>query len=79
MTDKVTDDCYIVMNDCGIQRMTKRPGKLARGEISVRVRLSVPESCFEEPAIMADIDVPEEAVRRPVVEVEVPAVVEDAE
>lgn len=70
MSDKIYDDCFIVMSEYGIQRMTKRQGKLARGEIAVRIRLTVPESAFAEPAITADIDVPETAIIRPEIRVE---------
>lgn len=68
---KIYDDCLIVMSQYGIQRMTKRPGKLARGEIAIRIRLHVPEDTFMEPTISADIDVPESAIIRPQVEVTV--------
>lgn len=70
-TPLIADDCCLVMSEYGIQRMTKRPGKLARGEIAVRVRLVVPESAFAEPAISAEINVPESAIIRPQVEVTV--------
>lgn len=71
MMTKIYDDCFIVMSECGIQRMTKRAGKLNRGEVAVRIRLHVPESCFTEPAITADVHVPESAVIHPTAEVEV--------
>ncbi|ODU22793.1 MAG: hypothetical protein ABS87_01085 [Sphingomonas sp. SCN 67-18] len=73
MADKTHwfDECYIVMSQYGIQRTTKRPGKLARGEIAIRVRLVVPKAAFEEPPISAEIVVPESAVIRPRVSVTV--------
>ncbi|GLT03062.1 hypothetical protein GCM10007897_45050 [Sphingobium jiangsuense] len=70
---KIHDDCYIVMSQYGIQRMTKRPGKLARGEVSVRVRLTLPESVFDEPAFSAHVSVPESAVIKREADVEVVA------
>lgn len=82
MSDKIYDDCFIIMSEYGIQRMTKRPGKLARGEIAVRIRLHVPADCFDQPAISADIDVPESAIIKPQVEVqahEAPPVAEPEE
>lgn len=73
MSDKTHwfDECFIVLSQYGIQRMTKRPGKLARGEIAIRVRLVVPKAAFEEPPISAEIVVPESAVIRPRVSVTV--------
>lgn len=71
MADRIYDDCYIVMSEYGIQRMTKRGGRLNRGEVSIRVRLNVPSACFTEPSLSASIQIPEELVRRPeLVEVE---------
>lgn len=69
--DRIYDDCYIVMSKYGIQRMTKRPGKLGRGEVAVRVRLTIPEKVFEEPIFSAIVTVPESAVLRPDATVEV--------
>lgn len=72
MTNKsLYDDCYIVMSQYGIQRMTKRPGKLGRGEVSVRVRLTIPTKVFEEPMFSAMVTVPESVVLRPGASVEV--------
>lgn len=65
------DDCYIVMSEYGIQRMTKRPGKLARGERAVRIRLVMPVAAFAQPDISATINVPESAIIAPEVAVEV--------
>lgn len=67
----IYDDCYIVMSEYGIQRMTKRPGALKRGEAAVRIRISMPESVFREPTISAYVDVPESAIVTPDVSVEV--------
>lgn len=68
---KIADDCFIVMSIYGIERMTKRKGTLKRGEIAVRVKLIVPERCFDNPDVVAEIDVPESAVIRPSVETSV--------
>lgn len=65
------DSCYIVLSEYGIERMTKRSGALKRGEISVRVSLTVPDKCFTDPPIDAEIVVPENAIIRPTVAVEV--------
>ena len=66
----IYDDCYIVMSEYGIQRMTKRPGKVGRGKIAVRIRIIVPESAFTEPAISAIVTVPESVIIPPTVEVQ---------
>lgn len=71
MSDRIYDDCYIVMSAYGIQRMTKRPGKLGRGERSVRIRLTMPETAFTDPEISAVVDVPASAIIGPKVSVEV--------
>jgi len=70
MGKSLYDDCYIVMSEYGIQRMTKRQGQLKRGEIGIKVRISVPESCFAEPDVSVVVNVPESAIVHPKVEVE---------
>jgi len=70
MSKFYSDDCYIVMSEYGIQRMTKRPGSLKRGEVAVRIRLVMPVSAFAEPAIGATVTVPESAIIKPTVKVD---------
>lgn len=70
MSSTIYDDCFIVMSEYGIQRMTKRIGQLNRGEVAVRIRLVMPNSAFSEPAISAVVNVPESAIIQPSVEVE---------
>lgn len=65
------DSCYLVLSEYGIERMTKRPGTLKRGEVAVRVSVAIADSCFEQPAVSAHIDIPESAVIHPKVAVEV--------
>lgn len=65
------DTCYLVLDEWGIQRMTKRQGALKRGEVAVRVAVSIADKCFAEPAISANIVIPESAVIHPVVEITV--------
>lgn len=66
-----TDDCYIVFSAYGVERMTKKRGSLKVGEISVRVRLSVPTKCLSLPTVSAVITVPESAINQPQVAVDV--------
>jgi hypothetical protein len=68
---RIADECFIVMSVYGIQRMTKRPGKLSRGEMAIKVRLVVPEHCFAEPDVQVTINVPESAIIKPDVAVTV--------
>lgn len=65
------DHCFVVLSEYGIQRMTKRPGTLKRGEIAVKVALTIPDKCFVEPDVTVSIDIPETAVIRPDVTVQV--------
>lgn len=65
------DACYLVLSEYGIERMTKRQGSLKRGEVAVRVSVSIADRCFAEPAIAAHIDVPAAAVIHPQVDVHV--------
>ncbi len=71
MADSVYDDCWLVMSEYGIQRMTKRSGKLNKGERSVRIRLVMPKSAFVEPDISATVTVPDGAIFLPPVSVDV--------
>lgn len=71
MSEKFSDDCYIVVSKYGIERMTKRRGTLKRGEIGVKVRLVLPTAVFDEPDVQATIVVPDAAIIKPDVEVTV--------
>jgi hypothetical protein len=70
MTGAFHDDCYIVISAYGIQRMTKRPGKLAKGEVAVKVRFVVPTALFDDPEPSAIITIPESFAIHPEIEVE---------
>jgi hypothetical protein len=63
------DSCFIVLSKYGIERMTKRCGSLKRGEVSVKVWLTIGVKHFEDPAIVADIAIADSAVIYPVVAV----------
>jgi len=64
------DTIYIVMTDGGVSRITKRWPMLSRSEIAVEVRLSVPDSSFRSPILRATLDVAENAIIQPTIEVE---------
>ena len=63
------DSCYIVLSEYGIERMTKRQASLKRGEVAVRISLTVSDKAFAEPAITAQITIPDTAIIRPDVDV----------
>lgn len=65
------DTVYLVANDEGILRMTKRPPTLNREEIGVSVRIAIPDSCFRSPLVSVSIDVPADRVIIPSIEAEV--------
>ena len=65
------DTVYLIANDEGVLRMTKRPPTLNREEIGVCVRIAVPDSCFRSPLVSVSIDVPADRVITPRIEAEV--------
>lgn len=62
---------YIVLNKRGPVRMTKNSPSLARDEIAVGLKLTVPENVFRNPTVMAEIEIPERAILVPQVHAEV--------
>lgn len=70
MKDKV----YLVADPYGVLRMTKREPSLNRGEVAVRVTVTVPDGVFKQPIIGVVVDVPEDRVIEPVAEVVVDAI-----
>lgn len=61
---------HLVIARRGVIRMTKNKPDLARDEIGVGLRLSIPDSAFLAPFVFADLDVPEHAVVVPEICVE---------
>ena len=45
-----------------IGRLSAKPPALARGEVAMRLSISVPKSLFEIPALRASVTIPPEAV-----------------
>lgn len=66
---------FLIVDRAGNYRVTKRPPDLDRGEICLRLGVSIPDACFQAPAIDVEVQVPEDRVRLPEALVEV----EDAE
>ena len=66
---------FLIVDRTGGYRVTKRPPFLDRGEICLRLAVTIPDGCFQAPAIDVAVDVPVERVRPPEALVEI----EDAE
>ncbi len=67
------DTCYIVLSEFGIERMTKRQGSLKRGEVAVRLSVTISDKAFAEPAVSVAVQIPDNAIIHPIVNVEVEA------
>lgn len=52
-------------------RMTKESPALASNEVAVKVILEMPDGIFDKPAFEAQINIPEEAITKPVISAEV--------
>lgn len=65
------DTVYLVTDASGVVRMTKRAPSLYRNEVAVRLTVQVPDSAFRSLEVSAILDVPEDRVILPGVEVDV--------
>ena len=65
------DTCYLIADRYGVKRLTKRPPSLSRNEIGVAVKITIPDSAFRSPFITTSLDVPEDSVIQPIVEMEI--------
>lgn len=61
--------CHLVFNANGVVRMTIGRPSLRSGEYAILVKLKVPDNLFVHAFPEATINVPENAVIKPVVEV----------
>jgi len=52
-------DFHLIIDESGGVRVTKREGKLAAGERSIGVMLTVPQAIFRTPLLRAEIAVPD--------------------
>jgi len=66
---------FLIVRRDGNYRVTKRPPYLDRGEICLRLGVTIPDACFQAPAIDVAVEVTEDRVRPPEAAVDV----EDAE
>jgi hypothetical protein len=53
----VRETIYLVINRRGVERMTKRLPELKRGEIPVKLTVSVADTAFREPVIERDVEI----------------------
>jgi hypothetical protein len=63
--------CYLIFNEGGAVRATKRVPSLAAGELAIPLVVSVPAEAFYRLAPAVELTVFESAVLRPAVSVEV--------
>lgn len=59
------DTIYLVLNQKGVARFTKRKSALARNEIAVRLAVTVPDAAFRSMEVTAEITVPADRVIQP--------------
>jgi len=52
------DRVYIITDSVGVLRMTKREPTLNRGEVAVRLSVTIADECFRNPILDAAVDVP---------------------
>lgn len=65
------DKLFLVMTKKGVQRMSKRPPKLAGNERSVEIMVNVDDSIFEYTFMKTELNIKEEDVLEPTLEVQV--------
>jgi len=64
------DTIFLVTDASGVVRMTKRAPSLCRNEVAVRLTVTVPDSAYRSLEVSASLDVPEDRVILPEIEVE---------
>lgn len=63
------DTVYLVSDQWGVRRMTKRAPDLARDEIAIKVTVSIPDSSYKGSTMSAAIEAPEDRIIQPAVTV----------
>lgn len=65
-------DFHLIFSDDGTTpRTTKHPPNLSRNEVAIRVKATIPDRVFAAVVPQATMEVPESAVLRPEVDMEV--------
>lgn len=62
---------YLVVNERGSVKVSKRPPALDWNEISFELKLTIPNEIFKKPLLKAEIEIPKEAVNTPVITAEI--------
>ena len=65
------DTVYLVLNADGVVRMTKRWPSLAREEVGVQVKVTIPDDSFKAPVLGATLDIPPDRIIQPDLTIEV--------
>lgn len=65
------DSLYLVLSDKGFERATKRAPSLYRNEVAVLLKLSIPDSAFRSLTVSATLEVQEEQVIQPTLEIDI--------
>lgn len=61
---------FLIADAWGVVRLTKREPALNRGEVAVRLTVTIPDAVFKNPIVDASVEVAEDRVIAPSVEVE---------
>jgi hypothetical protein len=56
---------FLILDQFGHVRATKRTPILGRGEIAVRLAVSIPDQCFQAPVVDVVLDVPPDRLLTP--------------
>lgn len=56
------DNCFLIVSEYGVERMTKRPPPLKGGEIAIAVTIDVPKELFIRPRVSAVVKVDPAAI-----------------
>ena len=62
---------FLAVNRYGLAKATKNKPSLARDQIAIAVKLSIPDSAFRSPIIEATLDVPDHAIIAPELVIEI--------
>ena len=65
------DSCYLIINPSGIVGMRKNKPDLTSGQVTVEVSVKVPDRFFDMTVPKAVIEIPEDAIMTPEVDVKI--------
>lgn len=63
------DSIYLVFDQGGVSRMTKRMPSMNGGEFCFRMNVSIPQDFFRRVIPVAELEVPESYIKHPSVEI----------